>query len=398
MSDRYFETLKNSRHEEQLPSTSLADSKEDPKEPQHNMEAGTRDEDNNGQKRTFDSTTPKAKTEAMLKGMAGYQLTPDELDFVKKRKEVKFYKKLQLPSAEKLTELSQVVLKKTTPSTKLPDRDTKSLLAMVMKENIRGAIDEMNIELTRMQKMSANSTTKEHKERGQLEKHIVTKQLKIQAFMNQLSELKSELAQQLEAYRALQMQLKTQEEIRVEAEDTSESLQSAKSQEKLQVKKKKKVTFVENFLDSKSTRNKHTDSKTDSEASVKDDDANKNTTETLKTSRTKISNQKSEAPTEKLTNSVKAARGTVKKVKEEDSHSQEPLQAVKGIRKPLGTAQITDSQLKNQTKAKTGEAGSTSQQATVSRSRRKAAAAPGDARDEAQNISLRRSTRLASRK
>ncbi|GLD63411.1 uncharacterized protein AKAME5_001503800, partial [Lates japonicus] len=242
-------------------------------------------------------------------------------------------------------------------------------------------------------------------ERGQLEKQIAAEQLKVQGLMNQLSSLMSELIQEEEAYKALQLQIKTQEEIRVEAEveETSEELQEAKSQVKHGGKERKKaVRFREKIQEttnqSKSTRSKHTDHKTDSQASLKDHHVSKNTNETLKTSATKQKKQNSEAVTEKPTKSVKAARGPQKKVEEQESNSQESVQAVRGRRKLPGTAQTTATQPKNQTKVKSGRAQSMSQQAAPSHSRKKAAVAPDDAGEEAQNTGLRRSKRIASRK
>ncbi|XP_039997656.1 stress response protein NST1 [Xiphias gladius] len=466
MSVRYFEILKESGHKgnyipsgRQLPRTPpLTDVKrhldfgnDDPKgdreEPRQNTEAGTRDQDNDVQNGTFDFNTPEPKTEntletdnpnSMLKGMKGYQLTAGDLEFIKNMNEEKVIKKLQgdleevqrlwkketmalelacasrekaqaelnkFPSFEELTEWTQAVLKMTSPLTELTGLDTKSLLAMVTIESIQKATDEKRLELARMGKAVEIKRKKEAKERGQLEKQIATEQLNIQGLMKQLSDLTSELKQEEEAYKALQMQIKTREEIKVEAEveDTSEELQAAKSQVKRHGKERKKtVKSTEKLQDttnqSKSIRSKRTDSKKASQTSVEDEHANKNNSETLKTSTTKQTKQKSEAVTEKLTKSVKAATGPQKKVEEQESNSKESLQAVKERRKPPGTTQTTASQPKNQTKMKTGEAQSTSQQATPSRSRRKAAVAPNDAGEEAQNTGLRRSKRIASRR
>lgn len=204
-----------------------------------------------------------------------------------------------------------------------------------------------------------------------------------------------------EAYKALELQIKTKEEPEIKAEeaDTSEELQATKrrgkrtqavkSTEKLQAAKKQ----------SKSTRSKPTDGKTDRQTSVKDDHANKNASETLKTKRT------SGAAAEKLTKSVKEARGPQKKeargpqknVVKQESNSQESVQAVGGRRKPPGTTRTVASRLKNQSHVKTGDSPSTSQQAAPSQGRKQAAVAAGDAAEEAQNTVLRRSKRIASR-
>lgn len=192
-----------------------------------------------------------------------------------------------------------------------------------------------------------------------------------------------------EAYKALEMQINTQEapEIKVVAEgtDTSEEPQATKSQVKRRGKERKKVVkSTEKLQDttnqSKSTKSKHTDGKTDNQTSVKGD----HTSEALKTK------QKSGAAAGKPTKSVKAARGPQKKVEE----TQESVQAVRGRRKPPGSAPTAASQPNNQSKAKTEEA----QQAAPSRSRQKAAVAADDAGEEAQSAGPRRSKRIASRK
>ncbi|XP_044044509.1 uncharacterized protein si:dkeyp-34c12.1 [Siniperca chuatsi] len=460
MTDRYFDILRDSGHTgnyipsgRQLPRTPpLMDVKrhldfcnDDPneewEEPPQNMEAGAKGQDNN-QNRTFDFNTAETKTEhifepndpnSMLKGMKGYQLTPTDLEFIKKMKEEKLIKKLQrdleevqrllkketmtaelvhasrekaqaelkkFPSCEELTEWVKVVLKMTSklPLTEIIDLDDKSLLAMVTKENLQRAMHEKRIELTRMEKMVANKREREAKERGQLEKQIASEQLKIQGLMSQLSDLKSELAQQEEAIKALEMQINSQEapEIQVKAEeaDTSEELQATKSMVKRRGKERKKaVKSTEKLQDttnqSKSTKSKHTDNKTDSQTTVKDEHANKNTSETLTTK------QKSRAAAERLTKSVKAAKEPQKKVEEQQSNPQKSVLAARGRRKPPATTQTVASQLKNQSKVKTGEAQSTSQQAAPSRSRQKAA---DDAVEEAPNAGLRRSKRIASRR
>lgn len=206
-----------------------------------------------------------------------------------------------------------------------------------------------------------------------------------------------------EVYKALQLQIKTQEEITVEAEETSEKLQEAKSQVKHGGKERKKVVrFREEIQDttnqSESTRSKRTDHKRDRQASLKDHHVSKNTNETLKTSATKQTKQNSEAVTEKPAKSVKAARGPQKNNEEQESNSQESVRAVRGRRKLPGTAQTTATQPKNPGKVKSVRAQSTSQQAAPSHSRKKAAVAPDDAGEEAQNTGLRRSKRIASRR
>ncbi|XP_073318276.1 uncharacterized protein [Pagrus major] len=383
-----------------------------------NMEAGSRDQE--VQNRTFDFSTPDTRKEhtsqpddpnSMLKGMKGYQLTQSDLEFIKKMQQEKLIKKLQsdleevqkslkketmaaelvyasrekaqaelkkFPSCEELTDWVKLVLKVTSPSAELADVDTKSLLAMVTKEDVQRVVDDKRIELARMGKMVANKRKKDAKERAKLEKQIISEQVKIQGLMSQLSDLKSELAQQEDACKSLEMQINTQEapEIKVEAEEaeTSEE-QAAKGRVQRRGKERKKaVRFPEKLHDTtnqtKSTRSKPTDGET----GVKEDDAS----ETVKTK------QKSGAAAEKQTKSVKAARGPQKKVEETQSNPQESEQTVRGRRKPPRALQTTASQPKNQSKVKMEEAAS-------SRSRQKAAV------EEAQSAGLRRSKRIASR-
>lgn len=50
----------------------------------------------------------------------------------------------------------KVVLKVTSPLAELEDVDTKSLLAMVTKEDVQRVVDDKRIELARMEKVVAN--------------------------------------------------------------------------------------------------------------------------------------------------------------------------------------------------------------------------------------------------
>ncbi|XP_026219290.1 axoneme-associated protein mst101(2)-like [Anabas testudineus] len=459
MSVRYFEILRDSCHKgnyipsgRQLPRTppltdvkrhldfSNDDSYVGCEEPQQNTEEASSDQDDHD--KMFDFSTHETKTEpdepsSMLKGMKGYQLTAGDLEFIKRMKEEKLVKKYQgdledvqrllkketmalelscalrdkaeaelnkFPSSEDVTEWVKVVLTMTSSSGDLTDLDTKSLLAMVTKENIQTAMNKKKIQLARMEKMMANKRKKEAEERGRREKEIANEQLKIQGLMSQLSDLTSELAQQDEIYKVLQMQLKSQEEIKVDAEKVDDSeAEAAKSQVKSRGKEIKKATEKsQNASDKsnkvKSKRSKRTDSKTDGGNTAKDDHVNKSTSEML-TSTAEQTKQKSEAPTEKPTKTVKASRGPQKKVKEQESNSQDPLQTVSRRRNPPGATRTVASQSKNQHKVKTGEAQSTSQQAAPSRTRKKTAVAAGDAvEEEAPNAGLRRSRRIASRR
>nr|XP_046238872.1 uncharacterized protein LOC124055792 isoform X2 [Scatophagus argus] len=182
---------------------------------------------------TFDFIVAETKTEpddhSMLKGMTGYQLTPSDLEFIEKMQEDKIIRKLQrdleevqrllqmekmaaelvhasrekaqaelskFPSCEELTEWVTAVLQTTSPSTELTDVDAKSLLSVVTQEDIQRAVDKKRAELARLGKMVANKRKREAEERERLEKQIVSEQLKTQRLMSQLSDLKSELAQQ----------------------------------------------------------------------------------------------------------------------------------------------------------------------------------------------------------
>ncbi|XP_037617332.1 uncharacterized protein si:dkeyp-34c12.1 isoform X2 [Sebastes umbrosus] len=378
MSDRFLEILRDSRLSmnyipsgRQLPRTPPLmsvkkeldfcndDSNVDCEEPEQNIEADSRDQGDNNPNTTFDFNTIRTKKEpdepnSMLKGMKGYQLTPTDLEFIEKMKAEKHIKRLQLPSCEDLTEWVKVVLEMTSPSTELTGLDAESLLALVTEENIQRATEEKRFKLARMKSMEANKREKEAKERGQLEKLIAGEQLKIHGLMSQLSDLKSEVAQQQETYKALEMQISTQEapEIPAEEVDTSEELQAAKTQAKGRGKGRTKTVKF-----------------------------------SLKTK------QKSGAAVEKPMKSVKEARGPQKKVEEQESNSQESVQAVRGRRKPPGPAQP-----ENQSHVKAGKAPSTSQQAAPSQGKKGAATTAGDAGEEAQSTVLRRSKRIASRR
>ncbi|TDG96333.1 hypothetical protein EPR50_G00239060 [Perca flavescens] len=403
-------------------------------EPQLKMEADTRDQDGNNQNATFAFNKTGTKKEnlsepcdpnSMLKGMKGYLLTPSDLEFIEKMEKDKLVKKLQqdlekvqrllqnemmslelvcasrvqaqavlenLPSCEDLTEWVKVALNMTSPSTDLTNLDSKSLLAMVTKENLQGVADKKGLELTRMKKMLANKKKKEAQERGQLEKQIASERLKIQGLMSQLSDLKSELSQQKEAYKDLELQIKTKDspEIKAEEADTSEELQAAKRRGKGTTQAVKSTENLQGTKkQSRSTRSKPTDGKMDSRTSVEDDRADKNTSETLKTKRTPG------AAAEEPTKSVKEARGPQKNGEKRESNSQE---SVGGRRKPARPARTTASRVKNQSHVKTGESHSTSQQAAPSQGRKQAAVAAGDAAEEARNTVLRRSKRIASRR
>ncbi|XP_042260941.1 uncharacterized protein LOC121892153 isoform X1 [Thunnus maccoyii] len=472
MSGRYFEISRENCNfgnyipsGRQLPRTPpLTDVKrhldfggEDPNndcaELQQNVEAGSGDQDDPN--RTFDLNTHDAKPvclenifkpddpKSLLKGMKGYSLTAGDLEFIEKMKEEKLIKKLQgdledvqrllkketmaleltlacrekalaelnkFPSCEELTEWVKVVLKMTSPLSELSDLDAKSLLTMVTKENVQKAVEEKRIGLTHMEKMLANKKKEEAEERGQLEKQIANEQLKVQGLMSQLSDLKSELAQQKiinlilqEAYEALQMQINIQE-VKESKGDTLEELQVSKTRVKRGKERKKAVTPTERLQDATNqsqptgmnSSSQQTVIETDNQTSLKDD-AHMNTNESMKTSTKEQTKPKSGV--EKPTKSVKAARGPQKKAEEQESNSKESVKAVRGRRQPAGPSKTAAPQPKNQSKVKAGERQSTSQQAASShRSRNKVAVAADNAGEEAQNVGLRRSKRIASRR
>ncbi|XP_051799126.1 uncharacterized protein LOC110962371 isoform X2 [Acanthochromis polyacanthus] len=194
------------------------------------------DPDDSDQTRACDFSSLEAKTADdpiyMLKGMKGYQLTPGDLEFIKKMKEEQLVKKLEgdlkelqelikmetmaseqasdsrekaeaeldtFPSCEQLSEWTKVVLRGMSPLTNFTDLDTKSLLAMVTIQDVQDVMHDKKTELGQMRKMLANKRTKEAEEREQLDKEMATKQLKIQTLMRELCDLKSELAQEEEA-------------------------------------------------------------------------------------------------------------------------------------------------------------------------------------------------------
>ncbi|KAK9523837.1 hypothetical protein VZT92_017724 [Zoarces viviparus] len=348
------------------------------------------------QNRTFDFNTFGTESEpddpnSMLKGMKDYQLTQTDLEFIEKMRVEKCIKRLQgdleevqrllmkemmplelalasrekaqaelqmFPSREDLTEWVKVVLKMTSPSTTLTDLDAKSLLAMVTEKNIRRAEEETRVELTRMEKRVANKRKKEAQAKGQLQKQVAHEQLKLQGLMSRLSDLKSQVSQQEDVYKALEMQINGQEspEITAKEVDSPEELQAAKRPAKDQ-RRTKALESTEKLQDatnqSLSTRSKLRDRRT----GVKDDHGSKNTSETLKLKRKKTT---ARTPSQEV-----------------ETTAQESVGAVRGRRTPPRTSTPP---LKNKSRAKAGEATS-----------RRAAG------DEMQHSVLRRSRRIASR-
>lgn len=374
-------------------------------EPEQNMEDGVRDKDEGNQKSQTDTEElPESHDpHSMLKGMKGYQLTAADLEFLKKMKEEQLVKKMQVkleevqkllkmemvalelacaskvkaeaelkrfPSCIEVTEWAKVVLRMACPQADLTDADAKSLLSMMKMRDIQDAMDKKTVELYQIEKMVANKRKEEAEERGQMERQIANKQLRIQGLMRQLSDLKAELAQREEACKSLEMQVNI-----TEAPEIKEDLDAIKSQMKLPRKRQKKAVKSTEMLQdatntSKSTRSRNRD--------------------TLKTSAEEPT--RSGAPGEQQKKKVKASRGENEEAEGQDLNSRESVQPVRGRRKPAGTAQTTVSQQKSQSKVKTGEP------EVPSRGRRAAATTADNAGEEAQNEGLRRSKRIASKK
>ncbi|XP_005749500.1 paramyosin-like [Pundamilia nyererei] len=374
-------------------------------EPEQNMEDGVRDKDEGNQKSQTDTEElPESHDpHSMLKGMKGYQLTAADLEFLKKMKEEQLVKKMQVkleevqkllktemvalelacaskvkaeaelkrfPSCIEVTEWAKVVLRMACPQADLTDADAKSLLSMMKMRDIQDAMDKKRVELYQIEKMVANKRKEEAEERGQMERQIANKQLRIQGLMRQLSDLKAELAQREEACTSLEMQVNI-----TEAPGIKEDLDAIKSQMKLPRKRQKKAVKSTEMLQdatntSKSTRSRNRD--------------------TLKTSAEEPT--RSGAPGEQQKKKVKASRGENEEAEGQDLNSRESVQPVRGRRKPAGTAQTTVSQQKSQSKVKTGEP------EVPSRGRRAAATTADNAGEEAQNEGLRRSKRIASKK
>ncbi|XP_039893371.1 uncharacterized protein LOC120736978 isoform X1 [Simochromis diagramma] len=374
-------------------------------EPEQNMEDGVRDKDEGNQKSQTDTEElPESHDpHSMLKGMKGYQLTAADLEFLKKMKEEQLVKKMQVkleevqkllkmemvalemacaskvkaeaelkrfPSCIEVTEWAKVVLRMACPQADLTDADAKSLLSMMKMRDIQDAMDKKTVEFYQIEKMVANKRKEEAEERGQMERQIANKQLRIQGLMRQLSDLKAELAQREEACKSLEMQVNI-----TEAPEIKEDLDAIKSQMKLPRKRQKKAVKSTEMLQdatntSKSTRSRNRD--------------------TLKTSAEEPT--RSGAPGEQQKKKVKASRGENEEAEGQDLNSRESVQPVGGRRKPAGTAQTTVSQQKSHSKVKTGEP------EVPSRGRRAAATTADNAGEEAQNEGLRRSKRIASKK
>ncbi|XP_016522530.1 uncharacterized protein LOC103131965 isoform X2 [Poecilia formosa] len=159
----------------------------------------------------------------MLKGMKGYHLTPDDLNFIKKKAEDEYeelaeiqallkidVKLLELalvsrataqvtlsliPSSDVLANWAKLVLRETSPSD-FTHLDTKSLLAVVKMEEIQRLTDQKKKVIAMMEATAAETCKKKAEERGHLEMQVANEELKIQELMRELTGLKSDLLQQ----------------------------------------------------------------------------------------------------------------------------------------------------------------------------------------------------------
>ncbi|XP_054915025.1 uncharacterized protein LOC129378660 [Poeciliopsis prolifica] len=164
----------------------------------------------------------------MLKGMKGYHLTPDDLNFIRKKAEEEHVKKLQeqlaetqallkmevkmlelalvsrattqatfslIPSSDDLANWAKLVLRETSPSD-FTHLDTKSLLALIKMEEIQRLTDQKKKVIAVMEATAAETFKKEAEERGHLEMQVASEELKILELMRKLTVLKSDLLQQ----------------------------------------------------------------------------------------------------------------------------------------------------------------------------------------------------------
>ncbi|XP_029927646.1 DNA repair protein RAD50 isoform X2 [Myripristis murdjan] len=424
-----------------------------PKTPKHNRDAlssdftGSLEQPTSSLNRTFDmnnsqtnKTSKRSRTQSticsaslpeaadansMLRGMEGYELTADDLEFIEKMQQEKRIKKLQgelveverqlesetmalelalaakeqtqaelrkFPSCEELIDLAKVFLKTTSPLTEGMDMESKSLVARVKEKDIQRVTEE---ETTQMETTLADKRQTEMEETGQQEKQILSKLRKIQGLMGQLSDLKSELAK-------AEKQVEVEDlNIKEEPQAIESNVDSPKPQRR---KRKKDDKTAETLHDTtnqskptkRNTRARKADKKTDNQASLKDDTGNKNTHEPLKTS-TRQTKQKSKDAKQKLTKTVKAAKMPQRKVTEQESHPPESSQAV-STRITSEASKTTASQGKTQGKVDSGKAQSTSEQPPARRTRKKATVVTLSAAEADQNPGLRRSKRIASKK
>nr|XP_057907642.1 uncharacterized protein LOC131104462 [Doryrhamphus excisus] len=168
-------------------------------------------------------------SDSLLRGMKGYELTTNDLDFIRMLKVDKRSKLLEeqlkevhkelmsetaalelalasrekmcahlgkFPSSSELAELLKLVLRVTSPAMEVSELDTRSLLARVTREDVDVALSEKRKAISQLEKMASRQRMKDTKERGRLEKQLASGQLLIQQLICDLSDLTSKLAQQ----------------------------------------------------------------------------------------------------------------------------------------------------------------------------------------------------------
>ncbi|XP_061896459.1 uncharacterized protein LOC133645619 isoform X2 [Entelurus aequoreus] len=205
----------------------------------------------------FKANTPDTKpdcSDSLLSGMKGYQLTENDLDFIKTLKVDKRTKHLQgqlkalqrevisekmvldltlasrekaraelekFPSCLEGAKLLTLVLQVALPSDQVSELlHAKSVLAMVTREDVDKAVSEKKRAVAHMEKTAARQR-EDTEEKGQLEKQLLV----IQRLMSEMSDLKTKLA--------------AQEELKCGA-GASEAVQAAQGQVKQPDKSKRK--------------------------------------------------------------------------------------------------------------------------------------------------------------
>ncbi|XP_054654922.1 uncharacterized protein LOC129194042 isoform X2 [Dunckerocampus dactyliophorus] len=199
-------------------------------------------------------------SDPLLNGMKGYQLTPNDLDFIRTLKEDKQSKLLEeqlkalkrevtsetmalelalasrekaradlekFPTCSELAELLKLVLRVASPVAQVSELDARSLLAMVTTGDVHVALSEKREAVSQLEKMVASQRKKDDKERRRQEKQLASNQLLIQRLISDVSELTSQLAQR--------------DELKDGGGGASEDVQAAESHVKHPEKAKRKI-------------------------------------------------------------------------------------------------------------------------------------------------------------
>ncbi|KAJ4924250.1 hypothetical protein JOQ06_000490 [Pogonophryne albipinna] len=311
------------------------DSSEEQVKSQLDMEADTAVEDGNDQNATFDAIVPKTEPEepnTMLKGMKGCQLTQNDLEFMEKIKEDKLIKELQgdLKEVQRLVSKELMQLELALASREKAHAD--------LKMSDHPSCEDLMEWVKEVLSMTSPST-----QLADLDLDCFLDTLKVHGLMSQMSNLICELSQEEDAYKALKIQMNTQEEeaAGVEADKVlvKEKPQDPKVQAKTRGKGRlKAVTFQEQAKSKTKSRRKLADGKTESGKHDK----------------------------EKPTKSVKESKGPQKRVQKQEASSQEALQSVGGRRKKTEEAPSTTRR----------EAPSTTRREAPSTTRREAPSTP----------------------